>query len=45
MIGFILEVSGVSTIFILFASVTVVGAILAFKMIETREKVLEDIAP
>ncbi|WWL80050.1 MFS transporter [Bacillus altitudinis] len=45
MIGFILEVSGVSTIFILFASVTVVGAILTFKMIETREKVLEDIAP
>ncbi|MFJ6206440.1 MFS transporter [Bacillus pumilus] len=45
MIGFILEVSGVSTIFILFASVTVVGAILASKMIETREKVLEDIAP
>lgn len=45
MIGFILEVSGVSTIFILFASVTVVGAILAFKMIETRKKVLEDIAP
>lgn len=45
MIGFILEVRGVSTIFILFASVTVVGAILAFKMIETREKVLEDIAP
>ncbi|KLL00816.1 membrane protein [Bacillus pumilus] len=45
MIGFILEISGVSTIFILFASVTVVGAILAFKMIETREKVLEDIAP
>ncbi|AWI35490.1 major facilitator superfamily transporter [Bacillus safensis FO-36b] len=45
MTGFILEVSGVSTIFILFASVTVVGAILAFKMIETREKVLEDIAP
>ncbi|WMT28810.1 MFS transporter [Bacillus aerius] len=45
MIGFILEVSGVSTIFILFASVTVLGAILAFKMIETREKVLEDIAP
>ncbi|MEB2271587.1 MFS transporter [Bacillus safensis] len=45
MIGFILEVSGVSTIFILFACVTVVGAILAFKMIETREKVLEDIAP
>ncbi|AMM96169.1 MFS transporter [Bacillus pumilus] len=45
MIGFILEVSGVSTIFILFASVTIVGAILAFKMIETREKVLEDIAP
>ncbi|RAU57019.1 MULTISPECIES: MFS transporter [Bacillus] len=45
MIGFILEVSGVSTIFILFASMTVVGAILAFKMIETREKVLEDIAP
>ncbi|MGG1698878.1 MFS transporter [Bacillus zhangzhouensis] len=45
MIGFILEVSGVSTIFILFASVTVIGAILAFKMIETREKVLEDIAP
>ncbi|KWZ67222.1 MFS transporter [Bacillus altitudinis] len=45
MIGFILEVSGVSTIFILFASVTVVGAILAFKMIETREKVLEDVAP
>ncbi|MGE6632155.1 MFS transporter [Bacillus sp. NPDC077027] len=44
-VGYVLEVRGVSSIFILFAAVTIVGAFLAFRMIETKEKVLEDIAP
>lgn len=44
-IGFMLDSQGVSSIFILFAVMAVIGAILAIKMIETREKVLEEIAP
>lgn len=44
-LGFILGARGISTVFMLFACVTVVGAFMAFRMIETSEKVLEDIAP
>lgn len=44
-LGFILGARGISTVFMLFACVTVVGAFVAFRMIETSEKVLEDIAP
>lgn len=45
LLGFILGARGISTVFMLFACVAVVGAFMAFKMIETSEKVLEDIAP
>lgn len=45
LLGFILGARGISTVFMLFACVAVVGAFMAFRMIETSEKVLEDIAP
>lgn len=44
-LGFILGAQGITTVFMLFAGVAVIGAFVAFRMIETSEKVLEDIAP
>lgn len=44
-VGFVLGARGISTVFVLFAIVSVVGALLATRMIETREKMLEEIAP
>ncbi|GAB1800318.1 MFS transporter [Priestia megaterium] len=44
-LGFVLGAKGITSVFVLFACVAAVGAFMAFKMIETREKVLEDIAP
>ncbi|WP_047154712.1 MFS transporter [Aneurinibacillus tyrosinisolvens] len=44
-VGFVLGAKGITSVFILFACVAVIGALLALRMIETREKVLEDIAP
>ncbi|UOF91680.1 MFS transporter [Fodinisporobacter ferrooxydans] len=44
-VGFILGARGITSVFILFACVTVLGALLALRMIETREKMLEEIAP
>ncbi|MBI0579939.1 MFS transporter [Neobacillus cucumis] len=44
-LGFILGAKGISAVFILFAGVAVIGAVLAWRMIETREKTLEEIAP
>lgn len=44
-LGFILGAQGITMVFMLFACVAVIGALVAFRMIETSEKVLEDIAP
>jgi putative MFS transporter len=44
-VGFVLGAKGINFVFILFAGVAVIGAVLALRMIETREKVLEEIAP
>lgn len=44
-LGFILGAKGIGTVFMLFAGVAVIGAFMAFRMIETSGKVLEDIAP
>lgn len=44
-VGFVLGAEGITSVFLLFAAVAVIGALLALKMIETREKMLEEIAP
>jgi MFS transporter, putative metabolite:H+ symporter len=44
-VGFVLGAKGIPYVFILFAFVAVIGAVLALRMIETREKTLEEIAP
>ncbi|MFB9759801.1 MFS transporter [Ectobacillus funiculus] len=44
-LGFILGAKGISTVFMLFAGIAVIGAFMAFRMVETSGKVLEDIAP
>lgn len=44
-LGFILASKGISMVFMLFAIVGIIGAFMAYRMIETSEKVLEDIAP
>ncbi|WP_248930685.1 MFS transporter [Paenibacillus hamazuiensis] len=44
-VGFVLGAKGIASVFLLFAAVGVIGALLALRMIETREKMLEDIAP
>jgi len=45
LIGIILDAKGVSYVFITFAIVCIIGSLLATRMIETREKMLEEIAP
>nr|WP_263323724.1 MFS transporter [Neobacillus sp. Marseille-Q6967] len=45
LLGFILGAKGITTVFMLFACVAVIGSFMAFRMIETSGKVLEDIAP
>ncbi|AKX93387.1 MFS transporter [Moorella thermoacetica] len=44
-VGFILGTRGISKVFALFACVSVIGAFMAIRMVETREKMLEEIAP
>lgn len=45
LIGLILNAEGISYVFITFAGLCIVGSIVAARMIETRNKVLEEIAP
>lgn len=44
-LAFVLGAKGITSVFLMFAIICVIGAILGTQMIETREKVLEDIAP
>ncbi|MGF6775410.1 MFS transporter [Paraburkholderia sp. GAS334] len=43
--GLLLHKQGIGSVFLMFAGVSVVGALGALKMIETRERSLEEIAP
>lgn len=45
LVGMLVHSGGVSAVFLMFAAVSVVGAIAAAGMIETRGRSLEDIAP
>ncbi len=44
-IGFVLDSKGISYVFVGFAIICIIGSLVATRMIETREKVLEEIAP
>jgi putative MFS transporter len=44
-VGFMVHADGVSSVFLMFAGVSVLGALAALRMIETRERSLEEIAP
>ncbi|MBW9107413.1 MFS transporter [Paraburkholderia phenoliruptrix] len=43
-VGFALNVYGVSAVFLLFGAVSVIGAILSFLVVETRNRTLEEIS-
>ncbi|WP_415466237.1 MFS transporter [Clostridium saccharoperbutylacetonicum] len=45
LIGLILNAKGISYVFIVFAGVCIVGSLVASRMIETKGRALEDIAP
>jgi putative MFS transporter len=45
LVGFMVGASGIDSVFIMFAGVSVVGAFAAMRMIETRARRLEEIAP
>jgi len=45
MVGVMMVSHGISSVFLMFAGVALVGAIVATQMIETRNRRLEDIAP
>ncbi|AWI06047.1 MFS transporter [Clostridium drakei] len=44
-IGIVLDAKGISYVFVGFAIICIIGSVIATRMIETREKVLEEIAP
>ncbi|AKA67508.1 MFS transporter [Clostridium scatologenes] len=44
-IGIVLDAKGISYVFVGFAVICIIGSLIATRMIETREKVLEEIAP
>jgi putative MFS transporter len=45
LVGLLVKADGVKSVFLMFAGVSVAGALAATRMIETRERRLEDIAP
>jgi len=45
LVGLLVHRQGIDSVFLMFAAVSVVGAIAATRMIETRERSLEEIAP
>jgi MFS transporter, putative metabolite:H+ symporter len=45
LVGFMVGASGIHAVFLMFAGVSVVGAIAATCMVETSDRSLEEIAP
>ncbi len=45
LVGLMVDAKGVAPVFLMFAGVSAVGALTATRMIETRDRRLEDIAP
>jgi putative MFS transporter len=45
LVGFMVDAKGINSVFLLFAGISVVGAIAATRMVETRDRRLEEIAP
>jgi putative MFS transporter len=45
LVGFLVDAKGINAVFLLFAGISVVGAIAATCMVETRDRRLEEIAP
>jgi putative MFS transporter len=45
LVGLLVHSKGTGSVFLMFAAVSVVGAIAGTQMIETRERSLEEIAP
>jgi MFS transporter, putative metabolite:H+ symporter len=45
LVGFMVDAKGITSVFLLFAGVSVVGAVAATCMVETRDRRLEEIAP
>ncbi len=44
-VGFMVAANGIASVFLLFAGISVLGALAASRMIETRDQSLEEIAP
>jgi putative MFS transporter len=45
LVGFLVDTNGVRSVFLMFAAVSVVGALAATAMVETSDRRLEEIAP
>jgi putative MFS transporter len=45
LVGFMVDAKGINSVFLLFAGISVVGAVAATCMVETRDRRLEEIAP
>jgi MFS transporter, putative metabolite:H+ symporter len=45
LVGFMVAAKGINSVFLMFAGVSVVGALAATRMVETRDRCLEEIAP
>ena len=45
LVGFMVDAKGINSVFLMFAGISVVGAIAASRMVETSDRRLEDIAP
>ena len=45
LVGFMVDAKGIHSVFLMFAGISVVGAIAASRMVETSDRRLEDIAP
>ena len=45
LVGFMVAAKGINSVFLMFAAVSAVGALAATRMVETRNRRLEEIAP
>jgi putative MFS transporter len=45
LVGFLVSVEGIGSVFLMFAAVSLIGALVASRMIETRNRQLEHISP
>jgi putative MFS transporter len=45
LVGFLVDVKGIASVFLMFAAISILGALAATRMVETSGRRLEEIAP